>query len=204
MTNREAMDQDNSRLPMKMSLGEENMVLLQKLDINSQRFASALRERLLPTDTFEQVLEDNETMRFYVTRDGSRQVLFECTWDLLGTFEEIETEDLPKKDYVWTWGWHIFPEEPSQQKIKDLLVDIPVDMDPIVNPVIVSHESIFISYIMAFMTNKMELDHIYTRAGEENHNSVFALRNIKWVMPPLPKMQLNTEEVTKDAITKDG
>jgi hypothetical protein len=193
---------DEVDTPMKLTIKEKNIVLLQKLEMNNMAFQKNLSKRITKGDNIYQITENNKTTFYIQTGEQPDQTLdkpvVKSRWDMLGVYEPITKED-NSKVIVWVWAWHLFEESTSMTELKDCLKNLPTGMQPLENRIVESNDSMLVSYIFAYLTGELSLEHIYVRQSEEGHFTAFGMRNLEWC--PIPEtMESETPEVPETPV----
>ncbi len=193
-------EQDSVDTPLRLHIKEKNLVLLQKLDMNRLNFAKKLHERITKEQIVYQMSSANET-KFHIQlqetpNPDTDTTIIKSDWICLGVYEEVNDK------HVWVHAWKLAPELSTTTELKAALDNLPEGLSPFKLPIIESTDPMMISYMMAFLTDQLKLDHIYVRENDDGgHFTAFGMRNIEWSSVPeptsKPEEQTTSEEQPK-------
>lgn len=185
--------------PLKLHIKEKNLVLLQKLDMNRLNFAKNLQARITQEQVVYQMSSAGET-KFHIQlgttpAPDTDTVIIKSDWICLGVYESLTNPEDQSERHVWVHAWKLAPELSTSTELKAALDHLPEGLSPFKSPIIESHDPMMISYMMAFLTDTLKLEHIYVRENDEGgHFTAFGMRNIEWSLAPTPKEEPKEEQ----------
>jgi hypothetical protein len=154
------------------SLGEENMVILNKLDIKQKEFEKKMTENTGDLEIFTGIYED----KFHIAKGDAKIDIAIANWHAVARYGMLPTSG----KYYWEW------DIPKHEKITTALSDISEDLQFMVkNNIITFTEPMIISFLQAFLCEYIPYDYMMKRKIGETDYVVMGLFNTKWCLEVL-------------------
>jgi hypothetical protein len=158
-------DEENYELH-NIKMEEEELLWLQKLDMNRLAFKRQLVKRLTSSAYRLDLIGDDKGQ----LRDKNSTLLAEVEWILLGRYT---------KGSNITWEWPMSFVDSDHSVINGILASWPEERKELTKGLISTSSPMLISYISALLTDKLGLEYIYALENDCCYYA-FGLRNIQW------------------------
>jgi hypothetical protein len=174
----------------KVPLGDEIIVLLNKLELNKLKFSLAF-----PNTSRLQFVNNSE---FILTNEDSSAILTRGKWHLLGEYMVV---DGPKT--MWRWVWNMFDDSVVQDLQNNISNKLDKYKQLIQGSYVLSDDPMFMSFLMAILTDKLDYEYMHVIGGNNDSDNkfvLFGLKNIEW---PSSSSQDNVDDSAEISISID-
>lgn len=168
---------------LRLSLSEENLIYLQKLELKRQLFEDQLEKRT-SWDNLDFTMVENKIM-FSKISDDKRTVIMQAEWNLLGQYG-FSKED---SQYYFVWPWHLVGDDTEEQgglegqdiKIKNTLMKHTFLSELIKYKLLTFGDPMLISFIQAYLLENMPYEYVAIRPIANDVFVTLGLINIEWI-----------------------